>query len=175
MRAGRRRGAAEAGASVSGGPPPPVRAQPATLAPLQRLGQRDASRSRDLTDAQARGAAPRGSRAVLADQDARSHDPVRVGEPVRRVRPVLPAEARGRGYRRGPPHRYRLYPARRPHLPVPRLSPPAEARARLRAPDPRGGPDDRLAAADLRLPPRAGRRAALSVASPDLGPGVERA
>lgn len=134
---------------------------------LQRCrasGREAPSQSRDFSDAQARGAAPRGGRAVLADQDARSHDPVRVGEPVRRLRPVLPDEARGRGYRRGPPHRYRLHAARRPDLPVPRLRKAAEARARLRAPDARGGAVDRVAAADLRVPARARRAAALPVA-----------
>src|SRR6478735_7889437 len=137
--------------------------------------ERRTSRSRDLKDAQARGAAPRGRRAVLADQDPGSDEPVRMGEPVRRVRPVLPDEARGRGYRRGPPHGCRLHAPRRAHLPLPRLSAPSEAGARLRPFDTRGGAHDPVAAADLRLPSRPGRRAALPVASPDLGTGSERA
>ncbi len=39
--------------------------------------------------------------------------------------PVLPRQARGRGHRRNPLHRHRLQAARRPLLPLPRLSQPA--------------------------------------------------
>ena len=120
-------------------------------------------RARWLTN---RSGKPRPSREMTAS---------RVGEPVRRLRPLLPGQARGRGRRHDLFHRHRLPAARRQELPLPRLRQPHRARARLRAADRGQSCRAQLAAADLRLPPGRGRPRSLLVAPAGLGRSGERA
>ena len=56
--------------------------------------------------------------AVLGDQAPPGHDRRRMGGALRRLRQVLPQQARGRGHRRGGPDPRRLPPLRRQHLPL---------------------------------------------------------
>ena len=60
-----------------------------------------------------------------------------MGIALRRLRPLLPAQAARRGHRRTVVHQRRLPAARPALLPVQRLRPPPAARARLRQPDTR--------------------------------------
>ena len=57
--------------------------------------------------------------ALLAQQDARRDDRGGVGIALRRLRSLLPGQARGRGYREDPRDRYRLPPVRCRDLPLP--------------------------------------------------------
>ena len=77
-----------------------------------------------------------------------------VGKPLRRLRPLLPQQARGGGHRQDLLHRRRLPPARRRGLPLPRLPAPARQGQRLRPPHPQKPRPHLLAAAVLRLRPR---------------------
>src|SRR5690606_14665794 len=60
-------------------------------------------------------------RALLGDKSAVRADGRRVGIPLRWLWALLPAQARGRGYRRGALHRHRVTPARTPPFPLPQL------------------------------------------------------
>src|ERR1700733_8889277 len=90
---------------------------------------------------------------VLEIQAAGGDDRRRVGIPLRRLWPLLPAQAARRRHQRLVLHQRRLPLARSAHLPVQRLPQPPPPRARLRPPDPRGSARDRLAAAVLCVSP----------------------
>ena len=108
-------------------------------------------------------------RALLEDQDAGGDERRRVGIALRRLRQMLPVEARGRGHRRDLLHQRRLPAVRRRDLPLRRLCEPAGAGAGLRRADAAECPHHLLAAGHLRLP--AGRRGQrpLLVASAGVG------
>src|ERR1700722_6060347 len=53
------------------------------------------------------------NRAILAHEDARRDESRRMGKPVRRLRSLLPRQARGRGHGRDSFHRHWLQAARR--------------------------------------------------------------
>ena len=84
----------------------------------------EANRNRD-------GSAP-GHCAVLGDEAAGGDVGRGVGVALRPLRPMLPAQGRGRGYRQDLPHGARLPPARRALVPLPRLCRPACERSGLR-------------------------------------------
>ena len=93
----------------------------------------------------------RASRAILAHEDARRDESRRMGKPMRRLRPLLPRQARGRGHGRDSFHRYRLQAARRQDVPMHRLSAPSPEGSRLRAADGGCGAQFELAPGHLRL------------------------
>ena len=70
---------------------------------------------------------------------------------MRRLRPLLPGQARGRGHGRNSFHRYRLQAARRQDVPMHRLSAPSQGCSRLREADGGRGPSTQLASRHLRL------------------------
>ena len=75
----------------------------------------------------------------------------RMGEPVRRLRPLLPEQADRRGHQRDRVHRRRLQAPGRADLPLHRLRPPPGQGEGLRAAHPAQCAPAFLAAADLRL------------------------
>ena len=97
----------------------------------------------------------------------------RMGEPVRRLRPLLPEQADRRGHQPHGVHRRRLQAAGRRDLPLHRLCPPPGAREGLRAADPAQCAKALLAAADLRLSP-GGRGARPVLVAPAGYPATPR-
>src|SRR6185437_15923841 len=89
--------------------------------------------------------------ALLAQEDARRDERRRMGKLVRRLRPLLPRQARGRGHGRNSFHRYRLQAARRQDVPMHGLSAPPPACSRLRAAHGGRGAQSKLASRHLRL------------------------
>src|SRR5581483_4628703 len=71
--------------------------------------------------------------ALLAKEATRQNDAGRVGIALRRLRALLPDEARGRGYGAHLLHRHRLPALRRRDLPLQGLQEPQSPRARLPA------------------------------------------
>jgi len=106
--------------------------------------------------------------AVLAAQGHEGHDPGRVGEPVRRLRPLLPQQADGGGHRPHLLHRRRLQAARWHELPLHRLQEPLGEGEGLRHADLAQHQPHLLAAADLRLQARRRRQGSVLVASAGL-------
>ena len=98
-----------------------------------------------------------------------------MGKPVRRLRPLLPRQARGRRQRRDPFHRHRLQAARRQDLPLPRLSAASPAGSRLRQIDPGRGARTELAPGHLRLSAGRRRTGPLRLASARFGFAGQRA
>ena len=113
---------------------------------------------------------------VLETQIPLRDDGPGVGVAVRRLRQVLPGQARGRRrFLQDLFHRCRLQAARRRDLPLHRLQAPHRQGEGLRAADAAQHPPHRLAAAVLRLPARRRRQGPLLVASADLGRSGDRA
>src|SRR5690606_29021568 len=112
---------------------------------------------------------------LLAEKRARGHDPGRMGGSLRRLRPLLPRQVRGRRYRRDRLYRCRLHVARWRNLPLPRLQEPAEESCRLHTPYAGSGADFELAAADMCLPAPGGRKGHSGMAPAHYGRSGKRA
>ena len=97
-----------------------------------------------------------------------------VGEPVRRLRALLPRQARGRRHRRHSLYRRRLHVARRQDLPLSRLSSPKQSGSRLRPADALRRSHALLAAGHLRLSTCLGRQGPTELASARLRFGGQR-
>ena len=88
-----------------------------------------------------------------------------MGKSLRRLRPLLPEQARGGGYRSHLLYRRRLPSSRQQDMPVPRLPQSAGKSRRLRSADPAKPQDHHLASAVVRLRPLVRRQRSLLVAS----------
>ncbi len=130
---------------------PRARATRAAFKDSPRMADRQ---SPNQTVKQAADKAPFWRRKALSQMTQR-----RMGEPVRRLRALLPEQADRRGHQRDRVHRRRLPAARRQDLPLLRLCPPPAPREGLRAADPAQRAQAYLAAADLRLPAGGGGQA----------------
>jgi hypothetical protein len=98
-----------------------------------------------------------------------------MGKPMRRLRPLLPRQARGRGHGRDSFHGYWLQAARRQDMPMHRLSAPPPEGSRLREADGGRGPEFELAAGHLRLSVGGQGRGPVQLASAGVGFARQRA
>ena len=104
---------------------------------------------------------------LLGGEAALADEPCRVGEPVRRLRPLLSRAFRGRGDGRGDPHARRLQAPGRRDLSLPRLRQPQAVCARLHQADAQESRRAEVDAQELRLPPPLRRPRPGGVAPPD--------